>query len=203
MVDHTKRREVTYQDVFDAPKHMVAEIIDGELVLSPRPAFPHAISTYALNDELISLRQGDGGGTGGWFFLFEPELHLANDVVVPDLAAWRRDRIPAERTGAATTVAPDWVCETLSKSTQRIDRVKKVPIYAREGIGHVWLLDERVRLLEVYRLNTRSGAYDLVDAFGEGQVVRAEPFTELELRLSSLFRDLPVRAGEAFVDYGR
>ncbi len=203
MVDHVKRREVSYQDVLDAPEHMVAEILDGELVLSPRPALPHAISTYALNDELISLRDGDGGGAGGWFFLFEPELHLANDVVVPDLAAWRRERMPAERTGAATPTAPDWVCETLSSSTQRIDRVKKMPIYARERVGHVWLLDERVRLLEVYRLNRTSGGYDLVDAFGEEHVVRAEPFIELELRLSRLFRDLPTRASEAFVDYGR
>jgi Uma2 family endonuclease len=206
MVDSMKpARVATYQDVLDAPAHLVAELVAGELFLSPRPATPHAVVTYVLNDELLPLRRGSSGGPGGWFFLIEPELHVGDDIVVPDLAGWRLERkpLPAELANAFLTTRPDWVCEALSRSTQRLDRVKKVPIYAREGIGHAWLLDERNRLLEVHRRNPDTRAYELVDVYSEEQVVRAEPFAELELRLATLFAELPSRAGEGAVDYGR
>jgi len=203
MVDSMKGGRATYQDILDAPEHVVAELVDGELFLSPRPATPHAVTTLNLSDELISLRRGSGGGPGTWFFLVEPELHFGANVVVPDIAGWRIERMPPDLTATFLSTPPDWICEALSRSTERVDRLKKLPIYASAGVGHVWLLDERIRKLEVHRLGTEIRRYDLVEIYTEGSVVRAEPFTELELRLANLFRYLPTRASEAYVDYGR
>jgi len=199
MVD--SRREATYQDVLDAPEHMVAEIIDGELVLSPRPANPHAISMSYLGAELI-LPFGRGrGGPGGWIIVIEPEIHFGKHVLVPDIAGWRRERMSIVERDSFFTLRPDWVCEGLSKSTARIDRLKKMPIYAGAGVGHCWLLDERARQLEVYRLV--EPRYELIATFDETETVRAEPFDAIELRLADLFRDLPTRVREEAVDYGR
>jgi Uma2 family endonuclease len=201
MVDSGKRREATYQDVLDAPEHMVAEIIDGSLVLSPRPANPHAISMTNLGVELIPPFSRGRGGPGGWIIVNEPEIHFGKNVLVPDMAGWRRERMQVVSTDNFFTLRPDWVCEGLSKSTARIDRSKKMPIYAEAGVGHCWLLDERSRSLEVYRLVDRH--FELVAMFDEGEAFKAEPFEAIELRLANLFIDLPTRAGESYVEYGR
>ncbi len=200
MVDAGKR-EATYQDVLDAPEHMVAELIDGELFLSPRPANPHAVTMSYLGAELIPPFARGRGGPGGWIILVEPEVHVGKNVLVPDLAGWRREHMPHVEDAAYITVAPDWVCEGLSKSTEKLDRVEKMRIYARAGVSHVWLLDARIRTLEVHRLVNRR--FELLDVFQAQDVVRAEPFEELELRLAELYTDLPTRASEISVDYGR
>ena len=83
--------------------------------------------------------------------MFEPELHLVGDTLVPDLAGWRRERLPSLPDAPAVTLAPDWVCEILSPSTERIDRVKKLPAYAHHGVGHAWLINPTTRTLEVFR----------------------------------------------------
>src|SRR5439155_873756 len=108
---------------------------------------------------------GDPAAPGGWWLLFEPELHQGSDVIVPDYAGWRRARMPVLPNVAAFEVAPDWVCEVVSPSTGAIDRGRKMRIYAREQVGHLWLIDPIARTLEVYRLedarwivaNTRTG----------------------------------------------
>ena len=92
------------------------------------------------------------------------------------------------------TLAPDWLCEGLSKSTERLDRVKKMKVYAEAGVGHVWLLDSRIRTLEVYRRTDEH--FVLVELFAQAQRVRAEPFEDFELSLSNLWRDLPTEAHE-------
>lgn len=201
MVDSSKRREATYQDVLDAPEHMTAEIIDGELVLSPRPANPHGISMTYLGAELVPPFSRGRGGPGGWIIMHEPEIHFGKNVLVPDMAGWRRDRLEIVEDAPFFTLRPDWVCEGLSKSTQRVDRLKKMPIYAQAGVGHCWLLNERSRNLEVYRLIDRR--LELVAMFDESETFRAEPFEAIELRLADLFVDLPTRAGESYVEYGR
>ena len=193
-------RVATYQDVLDAPAHVVAEIVAGDLFLSPRPGGPHAGATHRLNDELIACRRATGGGGDpGWYFLFEPELHLGSDVVVPDLAAWRFARKPDENQ-PFFTMPPDWVCETLSRSTEKLDRLRKLPTYARAGISHAWLLDPRTHTLEVHGL--AGNRYELVQMFDQGDLIRAVPFDEIELTLAKIL-DLPAHAGEAFVDYAR
>ena len=201
MVDSGKRREATYQDVLDAPEHMTAELIDGELFLSPRPANRHATTMTYLSGELFTPFVRGRGGPGGWIILFEPEIHFGNDVLVPDLAGWRRERLPVVEETPFFTLRPDWICEGISKSTQKLDRVKKMKVYAREGVPHVWLLDARIRTLEVHRL--AGNTYELVTIYEDKDVVRAEPFEELELRLADLYVDLPTRAGESYIEYGR
>ncbi len=199
MVD--RKAEATYQDVLDAPEHMVAEILDGELVLSPRPAPRHASVASVLGAELIPPFGRGRGGPGGWIILDEPELHFGRRVVVPDLAGWRRERLPSVPEDAAYfTLAPDWICEVASKSTEKLDRRKKLPLYASVGVGHAWLIHPRLRTLEVLR---RHGEHWLVVAVhGDDEKIRAEPFDAIELDLANLWADLPTRASEPTAEYG-
>src|SRR5882724_12259657 len=150
----TARRRATYQDLLEVPEHLVAEILDGELVTSPRPASPHALAAMRTGVDLGGAfdRPSGGGLPGGWWLLFEPELHFGEDVLVPDLAAWRRERMPVLPNVAAFTQAPDWVCEVVSPTTGAIDRGRKMRIYARERVAHLWIVDPLARTLEIYRL---------------------------------------------------
>lgn len=176
------RRPATYADIQALPEHLIGELVAGELVVSPRPAPPHALGATALGATLLPPFQfGDGGGPGGWWILIEPELHLNGDVLVPDLAGWRRERLPVVPTDAFITAAPDWVCEVLSTSTSRHDRTKKLPIYAHNGIPHLWLLDPLNETLETYRLER--GHWVLLATHGSEDVVRAEPFEVVEIEL--------------------
>jgi Uma2 family endonuclease len=175
-------RKATYDDVRAAPEHVVAEIVDGELYTSPRPAFPHALATTMLATvvtDRYGCPPGGEGRPGGWWILFEPELHLGADVLVPDLAGWRRERMARVPDVAAATDAPDWVCETLSVGTSRLDRTRKMPLYARAGVTHLWLLDPSARTLEVYRRET--AAWVVASTHGGDEIVRAEPFDAVEL----------------------
>jgi Uma2 family endonuclease len=140
------------------------------------------------------------GGPGGWIFMLEPELHFEKQIVVPDMAAWRRERLPSLEDLAFMTLAPDWICEGLSKSTEKLDRTKKMRVYAKAGVRNAWLVDARIRTLEVYRL--LDGKWLLVNTFADGEVIRAEPFDAIELELSDLWADFPTRAGEAAAAYG-
>lgn len=180
-----ERRRATYEDVQRAPEHLVAEIVGGELFLSPRPAIRHANASSALGGELNPAFQRGRGGPGGWWILFEPELHFGDDVLVPDLAGWRRERLPALPDAAAIELAPDWVCEVASPSTTRLDRLRKVPVYARERVRHLWLVDPIARLLEVFRLE--GPRWVLLATHGDDERVRAEPFEAIEIDLLALW----------------
>jgi Uma2 family endonuclease len=164
---------------------MVAEILDGTLVTSPRPAIPHARAASRLGMDLGGPFDRGRGGPGGWVILFEPELHLRDDVIVPDFAGWRRTRMPEMPTGAAFELASDWVCEVLSPSTASVDRIVKMSIYAREGVGHVWLLHPIDRTLEAYRLE--GGRWVVVGTWGGDAKARIEPFDAVELELAALW----------------
>jgi Uma2 family endonuclease len=182
------RRRATYEDVLAAPEHMVAEVIDGELYTQPRPAVPHATASTALTAALVQPFNRGRGGPGGWLFLFEPELHLGEDILVPDLSGWRRERLPRAPNAAFITLSPDWVCEVLSPRTATLDRKQKLRVYAREQVGHVWLVDPAVRSLEVFRLE--NGRYSLLATHSDDDVVRAEPFDAIELELAVLWADV-------------
>ncbi|HEX2735436.1 MAG TPA: Uma2 family endonuclease [Polyangiaceae bacterium] len=181
------RRRATYEDVLAAPRHLVAEIIDGELSLQPRRALPHAAAATALGEELGPPFKRGRGGPGGWLILDEPELHLAADIVVPDLGGWRRERLPAVPREPYLRLAPDWVCEVLSASTELRDRTSKLAVYASAKVGHVWLVNPELRLLEVHRLGV--DGWIRVAAFRDDERVRAEPFDAIELDLSLLWID--------------
>lgn len=183
------RRPATYDDVLNAPDHLVAEIVDGVLELSPRPGKPHAAATTALSEELGPPFKRGRGGPGGWILLYEPELHLGADVLVPDLAGWRRERMPALTNDEPYfTIVPDWVCEVISPSTGMLDRARKLPLYAAAGVGHAWLVDPLQRTLEVLR--RQDSKWLLLDVFEGAAQVRAEPFDAIELDLSILWADV-------------
>jgi Uma2 family endonuclease len=179
------KRRATYEDLLQVPAHKVAEIVDGDLHASPRPASRHALASSRLGTELGGPFDRGRGGPGGWWIIDEPELHLGGDVLVPDLAGWRRERLPEFPDAPAFTLAPDWVCEIVSPSTERLDRAKKMPAYAREAVRHLWLLNPSARTLEVYRLAEHRW---LVLGTYEGDApVRAEPFDAVELELAPLW----------------
>jgi Uma2 family endonuclease len=178
-------REATYEDLVALPPHLVGEILGGELFASPRPASPHSAASFALGGSLFDPFQRGRGGPGGWWFFVEPELHFGKDVLVPDLAGWRRSRMPVRSAVPNFTLAPDWVCEVLSPSTARIDRTLKKQIYAREGVEYLWLVDPVLRILEVLRLQERQWV-DKGSWSGDARV-RAEPFEALELELEALW----------------
>lgn len=178
-------RRATYADLEAVPSNMIAEIVDGVLETQPRPAPRHAGAANELGYELTGPFGRGRGGPGGWIFLVEPELHLGPDVLVPDLAGWRRERLPSEPETAFIETPPDWLCEISSPSTQWLDRGPKRRICARAGVGHLWLLDPQARLLEVF---ARAGArWLLTAAVGKGEEVRAAPFDAVGFPLDALF----------------
>ena len=107
-------KRATYEDVLNAPENKVAEILDGELFLSPRPAPKHAVASSEIGMAIGNPFHRGAGGPGGWWILDEPELHFGNDVPVPDLAGWRRERLPAVPADAYMTLAPEQTLEVLS-----------------------------------------------------------------------------------------
>lgn len=180
-------RKATYDDLLQVPEHLVAEIINGRLTTHPRPRPRHAQTSSSLGDELVSPFSKGRGGPGGWWILDEPELHLGEDVLVPDLAGWRRERMPSLPNTAWFELAPDWVCEILSQSTARIDRVEKLPIYANAGVNHAWLIDPDLRTLEAYE--NQNGKWLLLAAFENDDRVRIPPFDAIEIELAVLWAD--------------
>lgn len=187
MADPAKRR-ATYDDLRVVPSTRVAEIVHGELISSPRPAVPHARAASMLGGELSGPFDRGKGGPGGWILLDEPELHLHGDVSVPDVAGWRRERMPClPMQAAAFELPPDWVCEVLSPSTAPVDRADKVPIYARENVTQLWLVDPLLHTLEFFRLD--GDTYRAMTTFRGDATVRAEPFDAIELELSALWSD--------------
>ena len=180
-------RQATYDDLRFVPDNMVAEIVDGELHASPRPAPRHARAGALLNRVLGSPFDDARGGPGGWWILYEPEIHLGRDVLVPDIAGWRRSQMPSLPETAFFPLAPDWVCEILSPSTASLDRVKKLGIYAREQVRHAWLVDPIERTLEVLEL--KGGRWTILYAHAGSDRVRAEPFAEIEFELGTLWTD--------------
>ncbi len=178
-------RRATYEDLLKVPDTMVAEILDGELYVTPRPASPHARAASIMGGDLtgpFDRPPGGPGGPRGWWILFEPELHIESDVVVPDLAGWRREKMPVLANVAPFEQAPHWVCEVVSATTAGIDRVRKMRIYARESVGHLWLVDPLAKTLEVYRLDNRQWVVAATHAGSER--VRAEPFSAVELKIA-------------------
>ena len=179
------RRPATYEDLVAVPDHLVAEIVDGDLYTSPRPAPRHAVAASTLVSLLHAPFDLGRSGPGGWRILFEPELHLGSDVLVPDIAAWRRERLPTLPEEAYFSTPPDWICEVQSPSTAALDRGKKLGVYAREGVSFAWVVDPLAETLEVLRLE--SARWSIVSTYAGTAVARAEPFDSLGLELTLLW----------------
>lgn len=181
------KKKATYDDLYRVPENMTGEIINGELIVTPRPSRQHGYTTFALGDEIGPYRSGRSGGPGGWVFIFEPELGLDEHVLVPDLAGWREERFPDEEPHNWISVAPDWICEVLSPRTMRIDKMEKMPIYARHAVPYLWLIDPVAKTLDAFRL--KGGEWVVAGLFAEAAMVRVEPFTEIEISLSDLWQE--------------
>ena len=191
----------TYADIEALPPHVVGEILNGELVVSPRPRPRHARVTSYLGALLVPPYALGRGGPGGWIILDEPELSLPNgglpapaglstadrrfDPVVPDLAGWRLTTMPDLPTTAQFHIRPDWICEVLSPSTARRDRMLKLPFYARAGVGHCWLIDPDQELVEVFE--NLGSQWKLVGVYGGRETVSLAPFDEAPLELGLLW----------------
>ncbi|WP_437895342.1 Uma2 family endonuclease [Sorangium sp. So ce124] len=188
-----KQRRATYADLEAVPPNQVAELIRGVLHVLPRPAPRHANASSVLGIKIGGPFGLGDGGPGGWWILDEPELHFPDpdapdeiDALVPDLAGWRRERMPELPQTAYFALAPDWICEVLSPSTASFDRDEKMPIYAREGVRYTWLVDPIARTLEVFSLASGRG-WGPAAVHRDAARVRAEPFEAVELDLSVLW----------------
>jgi Uma2 family endonuclease len=178
-------KHAVYADLLALPAHQVGEIAYGVLYAQARPATRHARAASRLGADLDGPFDRGRGGPGGWWLLDEPELHLGPHVLVPDLAGWRRDRLPALPDAPYLTEAPDWVCEVLSPSTQGLDRGDKRRIYAEYKVEYLWLLDPQDKLLEVFQFTAQG--YRLVDTYAGSDAIHAVPFHAIALQLSELW----------------
>jgi Uma2 family endonuclease len=178
-------RDATYEDLLQVPSPLVAEILYGQLHAHPRPAARHARASSMLGGKLVDPFDSGRGGPGGWWILDEPEVHLGRHVVVPDIAGWRRERMPVLPDAAWLELAPDWVCEVLSPATAQTDRSVKLPLHGEQGVAHVWLVDPALRLLEAYEL--RGGKWLLLATLKEDDPVRLPPFDAIEFSLAALW----------------
>jgi len=184
MADSTKQR-APYEDLVAAPPDKIAELIEGDLFLSPRPAPLHSRATSALTSELHDAFDRGRSGPGGWWILFEPALHLGDDVLVPDIAGWKRERLAAMPDLPWFEMAPDWICEVLSPSTERVDRTRKLPIYAAAGVDFAWIVDPALRTLEILRRT--SDGFALVGAHSGDNRVSAQPFDAVAIELGMIW----------------
>ena len=179
--------EDLYAQLEALPENFTGEIINGRLYAQPRPVSRHALTSSNLGGELYSPYHRGRGGPGGWWILDEPELHFIRDteVLVPDLAGWRRERMPRLPSDHRFDVVPDWVCEIVSPSTARTDRFTKMPVYGRYGVSYLWLVDPVARTLETFTL--REGQWTVIGLFQDQEIVSVEPFQEIGLELGALW----------------
>jgi Uma2 family endonuclease len=183
------REHATYEDLIRLPENMVGELIEGELYASPRPAGPHTLAASASGGLLIPPFQFGINGPGGWWILHEPEVHFGANVLVPDLAGWRKERMPHIPKNHIFSIPPDWVCEVTSPSSGRIDRLKKMPLYARDEVQYAWIVEPEQQTLEAYRL--QGPGWYLIGTYGEEPIARIEPFDAVEINLTLLWGPLP------------
>jgi Uma2 family endonuclease len=184
MADPADRR-ATCEDLLQVPEHLVAEIIDGRLVTHPRPAPRHLRASSSLGGELHGPFDKGRSAPGDWWILGEPELHLGPHVLVPDLAGWRRERMPGLPDTAWFELAPDWVWEVLSPGTASQDRAEKLPIYADQEIAHAWPIDPLLRTLEAFE--NRDGKWLLLATLKDADPVSLPPFDAVTFDLSLLW----------------
>ena len=185
-------KRATYEDLYAIPENAIGEIIDGELVATPRPSPEHTVAASFLGGEIVPIYSfGRGGGPGGWIILDEPEVLFAGrgEPLVPDLAGWKKERFKRSKEHNWIDVVPDWVCEILSPSTAKRDRFTKMAIYGEHPeVRHVWLVDPLNKTLEVFG-RREAGAWVTVGFYAEDERVRAEPFPEAEIALAELWLD--------------
>jgi Uma2 family endonuclease len=176
-----------YDQLMSLPETLTGEILNGQLHTQPRPTGPHALTGSSLGDELVGPFQKGRGGPGGWWIIDEPEIHFIRDieVAVPDLAGWKRERMPTVPKDHRFEIIPNWVCEILSPSTASKDREIKMPLYARHGVRYAWIVDPFNREMEAMEL--KNGTWTLLSSFSEEDLVAVVPFDAITIALSDLW----------------
>ncbi|MDP2106255.1 MAG: Uma2 family endonuclease [Desulfobulbaceae bacterium] len=179
------RARAAYDDLYSIPENMIGEIIDGELIVSPRPSRRHSDATLSLGSAILPPYKLGKGGPGGWIILVEPEIAFGEDLFVPDLAGWKKERFPETEDHNWIEIVPDWVCEIVSPGTARIDRVKKTNIYGQHRVPYYWIIDPIIKTLEV--LKNEAGRWLIIGTYAENDKIHDEPFQEVEINLSDLW----------------
>ena len=181
------RKLTLYDDLLTLPEHLTGEILNGQLHTHPRPAGPHGLAESLLGYELVGPFHKGRGGPGGWWILIEPEVHFIRDevVAVPDIAGWKRPKMPEIPRGHRFEVVPDWVCEILSPSTASKDREIKMPLYASYGVSHAWLVDPIAKTLEAFELQLSK--WSKLGEFKDNDKVSIPPFDAITIELSDLW----------------
>jgi Uma2 family endonuclease len=182
----------TRADLEPLPENVVGEIIEGVLYTFPRPRPVHThVEGCVLGDLQMPFERGRGG-PGGWWVLVEPGIELpGSPEVVPDVAGWRKERMPVLPADQPIDVVPDWVCEILSPNTRAHDLRVKRPFYARVGVRYLWFVDLDTRTLTVSKLV--HGRWLELGIYSESDVVRAEPFDAVEITLRDWWPAAPVK----------
>lgn len=177
----------TWADLEALPENVVGELIEGVLHSFPRPRARHARAASVIGSDINGPFERARGGPGGWWILDEPGIALPDldvEEIVPDVAGWRRERLPALPDGPIH-IAPDWVCEVLSPTTRAHDLKKKRPLYARAAVTWMWIVDVDGRTLTASRRH--DGRWLEIGTWSDNDVTRLEPFDAIELRLVDLW----------------
>lgn len=181
------RKPSLYDQLVALPDGLTGEIINGQVRTQPRPAWPHALASSRLGSDIEGPYGRGRGGPGGWWIINEPEIHFVLDaeVTVPDIAGWRRQRMPTPPEGHKIQVVPDWTCQIFSPSTKSTDREEKMPLYARYGVSFGWLIDPKARTLEAYKLV--DGKWTPLGLFRDDDIVSVAPFDAISIHLIDLW----------------
>lgn len=186
-------RPHTIQEWLNQPPERRLELIDGEFIEKAAPDLSHGNAQAGLTTTLRPVFNrkpgGAGPGAGGWWILTEVDIQLGNDGFRPDVAGWRRERMPTLTEGRPVILRPDWICEVLSEWNSRTDTIRKLRRYHDGGVPHYWLLDPATGTLGVFRHETQ-GYLNVLTA-ERGQLVRAEPFDAIEINVAMLLGDDP------------
>ena len=181
------KKSSLYDRLAALPTELTGEIINGQLRTQPRPAWPHALASSRLGSDIEGPYGRGHGGPGGWWIIDEPEVHFALDieVTVPDIAGWRKQRMPNPPEGHKIQVVPDWICEIFSPSTKSIDREEKMPLYGRYGVSFGWLVDPKAHTLEAYKLVDEK--WTPLGFFRDDDTVSVAPFDAIIIHLNELW----------------
>lgn len=186
----TAHKLATYDDLLAYPEDVKAEVLGGEIYVQPSALPDHCHAQFALGHFIGGPFHGYGDGPGGWWILPEIDVRLGpHDIVRPDVAGWRRARLPHPWGTRPIDVVPDWICEILSPSTERFDRVRKQQLYARHGVPYYWLVDPAERVLEAYVLD--ADHWRIAGTYDDTAVARVPPFDAIELPVGRLFPPAP------------
>jgi Uma2 family endonuclease len=192
LVSESAKRLATYEDLLALPEHVRAEIVGGEIVVSPSPTPVHQSVVGEIYAELRGPFQRGRGGPGGWWLILDVDVRFGvHDIYRPDVSGWRRENVPHFPTERPVVNRPDWICEGLSPRTAVIDQRDKRAVYASSGVPFYWVVEPTNRTLTVLRLSTEG--YVVETVVGDRGSARLRPFDDFEIELEAIFPEITAR----------